>query len=51
MTQAHVFQHKYTGVQIFVFHVENQLKANQKFAAIVVDDRDWLYLGLKQVLN
>lgn len=47
---AHVFQHKYTGVQIFVFHVEDEVSAKMKFYNIVTEHTDWVYLCIKQVL-
>lgn len=50
MYEAHVFQHKYTDVQIFVYHCENELRAREKFYTIVLDDRDWIYL-CKKVAN
>lgn len=51
MSDAHVFQHKYTGIQIFVFHVEDQTQAKLKFYKLVIEHTDWVYLGVKQVLN
>lgn len=49
--EAHVFQHKYSGVQIFVYHVTDEIQAKQKFAGIVNDSDDWIYLGKKSVIN
>lgn len=51
IAEAHVFQHKYTGVQIFVFHVDNEIQAKQKFTDIVNDVDSWIYLGKKAVIN
>jgi len=31
ITEAHVFQHKYNGVQMLVFHLENEIRAREKF--------------------
>lgn len=51
IVKAHVFQHNYTGVQIFVFHFVNEIQAKQKFTDIVNDADDWIYLGKKSVNN
>ena len=51
IVEAHVFQHNYTGVQIFVFHFVNEIQAKQKFTDIVNDADDWIYLGKKSVNN
>ena len=51
INEAHVFRHKYTGVQIYVFYVENEVKAKQKFTDIVNDSDDWIYLCKKSVIN
>lgn len=50
MVTAHVFQHKFSGVQIFVYHEKDQVSAKQQFYKIVVEHTDWMYLGTKQVL-
>jgi len=47
MNEAHVFQHKYTGVQIFVYHCNSELIARAKFVNSVYDDHDWIYLCKK----
>lgn len=47
MNEAHVFQHKYTGVQIFVYQCKNELTATLQFMSIVTDHRDWIYIGKK----
>ena len=47
MNEAHVFQHKYTGIQIFVYHCKSQYGARLKFLNIVTDETDWVYLGIK----
>lgn len=49
--EAHVFQEKYTGVQIFVFHCVDSLSAKSKFATIVNDSDNWVFLGKKTVIN
>lgn len=50
-TEAHVFQHKYIGVQIFVFHVTDEITAKSRFQDVVLDVDLWIYLGVKQVIN
>lgn len=47
MNKAHVFQHKYTGVQIFIYHRTCEMTARFEFESIVIDDRDWTYIGIK----
>ena len=51
MTQAHVFQHQYSGVQIFVYHCDDKFNAKLKIFEIVENHQDWIYIGIKQVLN
>ena len=50
-TEAHVFQHKFTGVQMFVYHTSDEITAKHKFSDVVLDVDLWIYLGLKQVIN
>lgn len=50
MSLAHTFQHQYTGVQMFVFHVEDEHEAKAKFYNLVTEINDWIYLGEKVVL-
>lgn len=47
MHKAYVFQHKYTGVQIFVYHSIGELDARDQFRSIVINDKDWICLGKK----
>lgn len=49
--EAHVFQEKYTGVQMFVFHCVDSTQAKSKFAKVVIDSDNWVYLGTKTVIN
>ncbi len=51
MNDAYVFQHRYTGVQIFVFHAIDEISAKKKFYKDVVEHNNWIYLGIKTVLN
>ena len=47
MNKAHVFQHQFTGVQIFVYHKPDQYHAKLELFSIVDNHRDWIYLGKK----
>lgn len=47
MNEAHVFQHQYTGVQIFVYHVKNKESAILDLSHVVCEPTDWTYLGRK----
>lgn len=47
MNEAHVFQHQFTGLQIFVYHVEDKWNAKLKLFGIVENHLDWIYLGKK----
>lgn len=49
--EAHVFQEKYTGVQMFVFHCVDSASAKSKFNGVVINSDNWVYLGTKTVLN
>lgn len=44
---AHVFQEKYTGVQIFVYHVKDSYYAFEKLRSLVIIEENWIYLGEK----
>lgn len=45
--KAHVFQHPYTGVQIFVYHKNSKDLAYSEFSSLVFDADIWVYLGEK----
>lgn len=47
MNEAHVFQHKYTGVQIFVYHCIDEKDARYQFRSLVLTTDSWIYLGQK----
>ena len=51
MNEAHVFQHKYTFVQIFVYYCISETTAKAEFLNIVVNHMDWIYLGRKLATN
>ena len=54
MNQAHVFQEKYTGVQIFVYNCLDKYDAKLQFYKVVINHENWQYLGkkiAKQVQN
>jgi len=47
MNKAHVFQHQFTGLQIFVYHQPNEVQAKTMLTMIVRCPVDWIYLGQK----
>lgn len=47
MNKAHVFQHKYTGVQIFVYHSIDEFDAESKLVGLVINTDNWQYIGEK----
>ena len=47
MNQAHVFQEKYTGVQIFVYNCLDKYDAKLQFYKVVINHENWQYLGKK----
>ena len=47
MNQAHVFQEKYTGVQIFVYNCLDEYDAKLQFYKVVINHENWQYLGKK----
>ena len=47
MNKAHVFQHNYTGVQMFIYHCVDEVSAKYKLWSVVVDKDKWTYLGQK----
>jgi hypothetical protein len=51
MTQAHCFQEKYTGVQIFVYHAKDEHDAKFKFYKTVINHENWIYMGTKQIIS
>ena len=51
MISAYVFQNKFSGVQIFVYHSANEIQAKQKFYEDVIEIEDWVYIGKKSVIN
>ncbi len=51
MNKAHVFQHKYTGVQIFVYHGKDELNAKSKFYQLIKNPDNWVYIGQKVTTN
>lgn len=40
MNKAYVFQHKFTGVQLFVYHTKSIEEAETKFKSAVVNFND-----------
>lgn len=51
MNKAHVFQHKYTGIQIFVYYQDSKTDAKLEFFRLVVNHEDWVYLGMKIAID
>ena len=51
MREAHVFQHSYTGVQIFVYDCNDPIEARSKLASLVVSSRLWIYLCKKVAID
>ncbi len=47
MKAAHVFQHIYNGVQIFVYHCVDEFDAKLAFFKVVNNHEEWQYLGKK----
>jgi hypothetical protein len=47
MNEAHVFQHKYTGIQIFVYQFNTVELAHSSLSCLVFDKNDWIYLCKK----
>jgi hypothetical protein len=41
---AYVFQHQFTGVQIFVYHANDIEDAKFQFNSLVLNSSDWIYL-------
>ena len=48
--KAHVFQHKYTGAQMFIFHKNSQEQAQIVLNESVPNAEDFIYLTIKEVL-
>lgn len=47
MNEAFVFQHIYSGIQLFIYHAKNMVDAREKFMSIVSNEKDWGFLGKK----
>lgn len=47
MKTAHVFQHKYTGIQIFIFNVQDELDAKLKILDSEICFTNYVYIGVK----
>lgn len=45
--KAHVFQHKYTGLQMFVYHKRSMYDARCELSSFGLFVDDWVYLGQK----
>ena len=51
MNEAHVFQHKYTGTQIFVYHCNDEFQAKSKLVGLIINTDNWLYLCKKVAIE
>lgn len=51
MNEAYVFQHKYTGLQLFVYHKHSKEHAYDELEDFVLDSEDWVYLGKKVAIG
>ena len=47
MKTAHVFQHVYTGLQIFVYGANDENQAKREIKLVVKDSDNWVYLCKK----
>jgi len=45
--KAHVFQHRTSGLQMFVYHQPSEDLAKSELYGIVANSSDWIYLGQK----
>lgn len=45
--KAHVFQHCFSGLQMFVYHQPNKEAAKSELSYLVVRPSEWQYLGEK----
>lgn len=45
--EAHVFQHKFTGLQMFVYHKSSVEQAKSELSFIGLNTDDWEFLGMK----
>lgn len=52
MNKAHVFQHKYTGHQMFIYGQHpDENSARDSFTGEVFNVDNWIYLGLKTAID
>jgi len=45
--EAHVFQHKNTGLQMFVYHQPTENLARKELAQVILYVDEWIFLGMK----
>jgi sugar (pentulose or hexulose) kinase len=45
--QAHVFQHCFSGLQMFVYGQQTEEQARMELAQVILYVKDWIYLGKK----
>lgn len=44
--KAYVFQEKYTGSQMYIWHKHNEFQAKDSFASTVINPDNWLFLKI-----
>lgn len=47
MNETYVFQEKYSGLQIFVYHAVNEFNAKSKLTGLVINPDNWIYICKK----
>jgi len=50
LISAHVFQHMFTGAQMFIFHCSTQEQARGKLIETVRNHEEFIYLTIKDVV-
>jgi hypothetical protein len=50
VVSAHVFQHRLTGAQMFIFHCSSQEQARQRLVETVRNHEAFIYLTIKDVV-
>lgn len=49
--QAHVFQHKFTGIQVFIYDCNSPKRAKEMLNTSIPNSKDFVYLSIKEVLK
>lgn len=45
MNKAYVFQEKFTGVQIYIYHKNSVDKAFEQLKIVTINSDNWIYIG------